>query len=81
MEECLMDIESTIDESKTNDGLSEGSEGVTLEGLMADLIKDFEAACKQKEVDDDIELILAEILRDDAYSFPSNDGQIWLLLM
>jgi len=71
-----MDIESTIDESKTNDGLSEGSEGVTLEGLMADLIKDFEAACKQKEVDDDIELILAEILRDDAYSFPSNDGQI-----
>jgi hypothetical protein len=26
-------------------------------------------------------LILAEILRDDAYSFPSNDGQIWLLLM
>ncbi|KAJ6720695.1 hypothetical protein OIU85_023866 [Salix viminalis] len=76
MEKCLMDIDSTVDESKINDGLSKGSKGITLEGLMADLVDDLEAACKQREIDDDIEWILAEILKVDVYSFPSNDSRI-----
>ncbi|KAJ6761619.1 hypothetical protein OIU74_024308 [Salix koriyanagi] len=77
MEKCLMDTDSTADESKINDGLSKGSKGViTLEGLTADLLEDLEAASKQREIEDDIEWILAEFLKVDVYSFPYNDSRI-----
>ncbi|KAJ6291987.1 hypothetical protein OIU76_023976 [Salix suchowensis] len=74
----LVDTDSTADDqSKISDGLSKGYEGViTLEGLMADLLEDLEAASKQREIEDDIELILTEILKVDVCSFPSNDSRI-----
>ncbi|KAJ6349369.1 hypothetical protein OIU77_006871 [Salix suchowensis] len=77
MEKCLMDTDSTADESKINDAISKGSKGViTFEGLTADLLEDLEAASKQREIEDDIEWILTEILKVDVYSFPSNDSRI-----